>query len=299
MKLKELLYFMKYGINSLLLRRYAPIVAGMPLTDVCNLKCRHCVVANTGRGHYPFSRIEEIMRKFYGSGARILYLQGGEITMWSDADKTLDDVIKKAREIGFFKIATVTNGTFPINMISDAVWVSMDGPKKYHDSIRGEGMFDTTMGNIRNSNHPNIAVNITVNKLNSGGVEELIKLACAEKNIKGVSVNFHTPYPGVESLAVGMEERKNVVDKVTALKRGGCRVLNTYNGLKALGSGKYKRPVHMIHLMEKGEIFECCWGKKEKGVCEKCGYGIIPELAAIESFNPAALIGAFDLFKAV
>lgn len=299
MKLNEFMYYVKYGISTFLFGGRAPMIAGMPLTDVCNLRCAHCVVANTGRGHYSFSRIREIFMEFYGKGARILFLQGGEIMTWFDGVRTASDVINEARNIGFFKVAAVTNGTFPINLSSDAVWVSMDGPEIYHDAIRGAGVYRTVMENIRNSSHPNIAVNLTVNRMNRDGVEAFVTQAGAEPKIRGISVNFHTPYPGVENLALSMEERRQTANKLLALKKKGCHILNSNRGLKALASGKYKRPVHIIHLMEKDRIFECCWGREHKGVCEKCGYGIIPELAAIESMNPAAIIDAFGLFRAV
>ena len=296
MKLKELSYYLSYGFKALVLRKRMPIVAGMPLTDVCNLKCMHCVVANTGRGHYSFDRLKEIMSEFYSRGARILYMQGGEIMTWSDGARTVNDVITEARKMGFFKVATVTNGTFPITLDSDAIWVSMDGTEQFHDSVRGKGVFDSVINNVRNSTHPNISANLTVNTKNISCVADLIKFISGEKRFRGVSVNFHTPYPGVEGLALDMEQRRKVLDKVMELKKKGYKVLNTWRGLNGLYTGKYNRPVYMINLMEKDRIYECCWGREEKGVCEKCGYGIIPELSAIQSLDPMAMIGAFGLF---
>ena len=297
MTLKELLYYTKFGFSSLLMRSFWPIVAGVPLTDSCNLKCAHCVVANKGRGHYSFARLMEIFRMFYSRGARVLYLQGGEIMMWEDGGLRVNDVIKAARETGFFRVAAVTNGTFPIEISSDAVWVSLDGPEKYHDSIRGEGCFRLVMENIRKSGHPAISVNLTINKKNMESAGELIKSVNSEKNIKGISINFHTPYPGVEGLALDMEERACVVDKIIRLKKEGYRIINSMYGLKGLKTGRYKRPVHIIQMMELDRVFECCWGREIPGVCEKCGYGIIPELSGIEALDPLALFGAFNLFR--
>ena len=74
MKLSQLAYLAGFGFRALVLRQKRPIIAGMPLTDVCNLQCKHCVVANVGRGHYPFARIEQLLQHFYALGVRIIYL---------------------------------------------------------------------------------------------------------------------------------------------------------------------------------------------------------------------------------
>jgi MoaA/NifB/PqqE/SkfB family radical SAM enzyme len=298
MKARELFYYLRYGISSMVLRRYRPIVAGIPLTDVCNLHCAHCVVANKGRGPYGFNRIMDIFRTVYGRGARILYLQGGEIMTWADGGRNANDVIRAARDMGFFRIAAVTNGTFPIDLEADMVWVSMDGAEEYHDAIRGPGAFSAAIGNIRKSMHPALYANLTVNRMNRPGVERLIRFVQEEKNLRGISVNFHTPYPGVEDLALAPEERRETLETVIRMKKQGYKIINSLYGLKALMTGRYGRPIHSIQLMEHDRIYECCWGRETPGVCERCGYGIIPELSGMEALNPRAFFGALKLMKA-
>src|SRR3972149_10370792 len=107
MKPRELAYLAGYGFKTFVLRQTAPIIAGMSLTDVCNLHCQHCVVANVGRGHYPMEKIEEALRHFYRLGVRFMYLQGGEIMTWRDGDRDVNDVIRQARGIGFFRVLVV------------------------------------------------------------------------------------------------------------------------------------------------------------------------------------------------
>lgn len=296
MKLSEFLYYMEYGIKAILFKKHIPIVAGVPLTDVCNLKCVHCVVANTGRGHYSYEKLREIFAEFYFRGARVLYLQGGEIMTWEDAGKRINDVIALARDIGFFKVACVTNGTFPIDINSDAVWVSLDGTEEYHDKIRGKGMFALAMNNIRESKHKNIRANITVNNVNEPSAANLVKFVSQEPAIKGISVNFHTPYPGVEHLALSFEKRQKVLEQVMELKKQGYKVLNSLHALKALHSNRYRRPVRIIQMMEMDRIFECCWANGSTEVCSRCGYGIIPELATIEDMKIPSILSALGMF---
>ncbi len=297
MKPHELAYFASYGFKTLILREHKPIIAGMPLTDVCNLHCKHCVVANTGRGPYPFSKIEEYLRHFYELGVRVMYMQGGEIMTWRDGEKDLNDVIRLARRIGFFKIAVVTNGTMGIDSEADLVWVSMDGPEKVHDSIRGAGTFAAVMRNLERTSHRRVSLNMTVNKLNAEEVETVAEIAKSLKTVHGVSYNFHTPYAGVEDLCLPLSERASVIERIIGLKRRGLPVLNTEGGLKAMKANKWRRPVPIIQLMERDRVYECCFGREQPGVCEKCGYGVIAELSQVLSWNIPTMIHSLSLFS--
>lgn len=297
MKLQQLSYLAAFGFKSLVLRQKNPIIAGMPLTDVCNLHCKHCVVANVGRGHYPFARIDETLRHFYSIGVRIMYLQGGEIMTWHDGARTVNDVIRRAHEIGFFKVACVTNGTLGVDTEADLMWVSLDGSKNLHDSIRGEGIFDVVFRNLVTTKHPRVALNMTINSINAGEVEAVAKIARLLPTVHGVSFNFHTPYPGVKEICLTLADRAEVIERILHLKREGFPVLNTYGGLKAMKANKWRRPIPYIHLMEKDSIYECCFGRDHPGVCEKCGYGVIVELSQIMSCNISTIRESLALFN--
>jgi len=297
MRFVEVQYFARYGFRTLLLKRRSPIIAGMPLTDVCNLQCKHCVVANAGRGHYSFQTIDELMRHFYGIGVRILYLQGGEIMTWQQGTRTAGDVIRHAREIGFFKVAVVTNGTLGIPEEADLVWVSLDGCEAVHDSIRGAGAFARMMANVKSSGHRHVNFNMTINRLNVGDVESVAEISRDTPGVRGVSFNFHTPYAGVEDMMVPIEERIGVIDRILRLKKKRFPILNTSAGLRAMQENRWRRPLPVVHLVEKGQIFECCWGREQPGVCEKCGYGIIAELSQMLALNVPTIMESLRLFS--
>jgi MoaA/NifB/PqqE/SkfB family radical SAM enzyme len=248
-------------------------------------------------GHFSYRQILDWIDRLYIAGARILYLQGGEILLWRDGDKRPNDVIAAARERGYFFIAAVTNGTVPIDLQTDALWVSFDGPEAVHDSIRGDGAFAKLVENVSASKHPKIFANITVNKINAAHLEQMVIEVNKIPNFKGISFNFHTPYIGVEALALSREERGVCVESLLSFKRSGVNILNSVAGLKALASGKYKRPVRTIRMVEQGRMFDCCWGREQPGVCEQCGYGIIAEMASMMRLRPSALLQGLKLFK--
>jgi MoaA/NifB/PqqE/SkfB family radical SAM enzyme len=295
-RLSEAAYFLRFGLESVFSGKRKPIAAGVPLTDSCNLSCRHCVVRNGALGHHPFSRICSWMDELFSAGAKILYLQGGEILLWEEGPLRPNDVIKAARERGFFKIAAVTNGTLPLQLDVDALWVSVDGPPEIHDTIRGKGAFAALNDNVTASSHPRIYANCTINTINAPFLDETIAAIEHIRNFRGISINFHTPYYGVETLALPQEQRVAIVNKLLALKRAGHRIVNSSAGLKLLASQRYRRPIGMIRLVEQGRVFECCWGREQKGVCDRCGYGIIAEMSAMAALRPSAILSGLKLF---
>ncbi len=286
-----------FGIDWFLFGKKRPIAAGVPLTDCCNLSCAHCVVKNGTLGHHSFERICGWMDQLYAAGARFLYLQGGEILTWEDRGRGPNDVIAAARKLGFIRIATVTNGTLPIVLDADAIWVSVDGPQTVHDSIREPGSFEKLVTNVSASSHPRLYANITLNGKNASFLEETVHAVEAIGRFRGISINFHTPYAGVENLDVPQTQRRELVARIVSLKKSGHRILNSRAGLKNLWSGNYKRPIRMIRMVEQGRMFDCCWGREQPGLCERCGYGIIAEMAAMARLRPSAVLQALSIYR--
>ena len=152
------------------------------------------------------------------------------------------------------------------------------------------------MANLDASRHPRIYANLTVNRINHGEVEAVTRLVASHPRLAGLSINFHTPYPGVEDLALSPEERAGVIDEIMHLRRRGWPIVNSPAGLRLLKHGRYRRPIWMIQMVEQGEVFECCWGRAYKGVCSRCGYGVIAELSALSALKPAGVLHALALF---
>lgn len=294
-RLTRTLRFLGFGL-SVLSGRKKLLTAGIPLTDRCNLSCRHCVVKDGSLGHHPFARIEAWMRSLYDEGARILYLQGGEIHLWEDGALRPNDVIRAARKMGYLKVGAVTNGSLPIELDADAVWVSVDGPPAIHDEIRGPGSFETLVRNVTACKHPKLYANLTLNRINAAMIDETLDAISEIRGFKGVSVNFHTPYIGVEHLTLSRDERRVAVAKLLTRGSRGPRILNSATGLRLLASGDYARPIPYVKLVEKGRIYECCWGRDEPEACKLCGYGIIADVTALRRLDPGALLRAATMF---
>ena len=62
--------------------------------------------------------------------------------MWRDGKKNIRHVIDEARKL-FRCVCMTTNGTISWGSLElDRVWVSLEGPRRVHDEIRGQGVYE-------------------------------------------------------------------------------------------------------------------------------------------------------------
>jgi len=157
-----------------------PLVNTMIIHYACNIRCEHCaIVANVDQLPPPhsisFENASKVMREEHDKGARILFFEGGEPTIWRDGDKDFHDLIAEGRKAGYFVIGYTTNGVGKIYEETDVISVSLDGPREVHDKIRGAGVYDKLMDNLRRTAHPNIFANMVVTRTNIEVMEETVR----------------------------------------------------------------------------------------------------------------------------
>jgi len=139
MKLRHVLHLAAFGIKTILFKTDNPILGTVILTDDCNLNCKHCAVNNITGVHYSCENILKEMAGMYAKGVRILFFCGGEAFIWRNGDKDLSYLVRKAREMGFYIVNVVTNGTLELNVENvDILFVSIDGQRNAHNLIRGD-----------------------------------------------------------------------------------------------------------------------------------------------------------------
>lgn len=71
-------FYAPYAWRFAVLRRPQPLIYGIAVTDRCNLACRGCRVANTGRPDMTWNRLMEAMQGALNRGFRELYLVAEE-----------------------------------------------------------------------------------------------------------------------------------------------------------------------------------------------------------------------------
>ena len=230
------LYLAQWFVRARFFGRRAPLQTVLFITDKCNLRCKHCsVYGSAGYKQRTFEDIVADMRYSYDQGSRFIDLEGGEPTLWREGDRTINDLIDAALQIGFFSITVTTNAQQDFSWIHPhSIWVSMDGVGEYHDRIRGEGTFARLKENIRRSGQKHICVNMVVNTLNHESLDQAMEYVKKSPYIEQISINFHTPYPGTEYLSLPPEQKAAIIDRVLEYKRRGYPIMNSRSGLKRM-----------------------------------------------------------------
>ena len=109
---KDAAYLPLWYFRSRILGQKWPLQTVLFVTDYCNLKCRHCMAeGHKGSRMKPYEEIRSELEYSYALGSRFVDFEGGEPTLWRDEQgRTLNDLYKLAKEIGFFSCTLTTNG---------------------------------------------------------------------------------------------------------------------------------------------------------------------------------------------
>lgn len=118
------------------------------VTTHCNSSCSHCFVRARGQNKTNLSPgvVQTMIREGYEAGYRRLHLTGGEPLLWEGLLQILDYAFGLGYQTAFLN----TNGTLLTKKITrqlanfDGLTLSLtlQGPKRFHDRIRGKGSYD-------------------------------------------------------------------------------------------------------------------------------------------------------------
>ena len=286
-------YYARWWLGSVFGKRKA-LVNTMMINFQCNLRCKHCSVqSNMDQIPEPrqltFDIAKEEMRWGFDQGARVLFFEGGEPTLWKDGDKDLRDLIKAGREIGYFMIGYTTNGTNVIYEESDVISISLDGPKEVHDAIRGTGVYDKLMANLDKLQNKNVFANLVLMKENKQALRATVEAVAKNKHINGIMVNFLTPPPYDQALT--LDEKKVLVAEALQLKKEGLPILNGTKALKEMLIEDYTDMcpywASAFVLPDRSHHYGC--PMRGTDACKQCGFTAVREYSLIVRGNPTAI----------
>ncbi|MDR2042397.1 MAG: radical SAM protein [Tannerella sp.] len=264
-----------------------PLQTVLFVSDKCNLTCKHCSIYELRHPHVKTEdQIREELEYSYRLGSRFVDFEGGEPTLWRDGDRDLNSLIRLAKKIGFYSATLTTNAQNPFTgSQADSIWVSLDGLGDYHDRIRGKGAFDRLVKNIATANHPHLSVNMVINAQNDPSVEETIEFAKSNPHIESISLNFHSPYQGTESLFLDWERRARIIDLIIEKKKAGYPVMNSVSGLRLMKHNRFKKQCWVTNfIMPDGTRLTECQGKTA-GLCDRCGLSMAGEMHSVFSLK--------------
>ncbi len=139
---------------------------GIEVTTRCNSTCSHCFVRARGpRGSSLAPGLVQVMvREGYEAGYRHLHLTGGEPLLWDGMLSIFDYAFALGYKTGFLN----TNGTLLTPEVSRklaayrglAVSVSLQGPRRRHDFVRGKGSYNRALNGIHNAMNAGLPVHV-------------------------------------------------------------------------------------------------------------------------------------------
>ncbi len=255
------------GLISNVLGLRAPLFCGHKLTYNCNLKCKMCPFWKRANRDLSLKQEKAILKRIYDSGACAIAFEGGEPLLRKD----LSEILSFSRSLPL-QTSLVTNGTLLESKIDEiapyingAIYVSLDGLEKTHDTIRGvSGCFKKTIQGITAaSKKVPVIINTTIMKDNINEIEDLVKLAKGF-NAK-ISVAIAHEYYETEALTPDRLKIREITQKLVELKKNGYPLINSvgYFGVIAKEKKWICKPWTTINVSPEGYLVLPCYVRNE------------------------------------
>ncbi|MBI4682298.1 MAG: radical SAM protein [Nitrospirae bacterium] len=213
------------------------------LTEKCNLHCTHCYQTGNKMDEMTLPEIKDTINEIsdtlsiwmntYGINfTPSVNITGGEPFLRKD----IFEVLHKFHISGF-EIYLLTNGTLidtnrakglsALNV--RGVQVSIEGPEKIHESIRGRNSFASSLRGVRNLLDAGLEVtlNVTLSSLNAGYFMDLFRLSSA-LGVQKLGFSRLVPSGRGEALVKEMlrtEDVKNLYEKIFSIDMSGLKIV--------------------------------------------------------------------------
>jgi len=284
-----------------ILRQKIPLLASFKLTYHCNLSCSACPFhgrATENNSHITWDGAVNALDALKKLGTRIVVFEGGEPFLWHDGNHDLHDLVNYAKK-RFLRVAVTTNGTFPLDVPADVVWVSIDGLNETHDRLRS-GSFERVWSNLKSADHPRVLVHFTLNRLNWHELNQLVEQLKQIPAVKGFSVQLFYPYDqGESSLALSPYERKSALESVIQLKKS-YPIINSERCLKnMIGNNWHCHDDVLINVDPDGKLTQGCYVKSRGKVkCRDCGFTPVAEASGALNLQPGSILAGWRAYLA-
>jgi MoaA/NifB/PqqE/SkfB family radical SAM enzyme len=282
------------------LRRDLPLLASFKLTYQCNLRCAPCPYhrrEDHHRAHIRWESATAALDALRRAGCRIVVFEGGEPLLWSDGTRTFSDLARYARD-RFLCTAATTNGTLPLDVPVDVLWVSLDGTKETHDRLRS-GSFDRAWKNLGRASHAKLLVHFTMNRDNWRDLGELLENLKQRPVVRGVTLQLFYPYgQGEEALALTADDRREAIGYAIALKERGHPIINSRRALERMILNDWKcHDELLVNVDPDGSITRGCYVRSRGEVrCGDCGFTPVAELSGAFDWMPGSILAGWKAF---
>ena len=283
-----------------ILGRDLPLLASFKLSYRCNLKCAPCPYhrrVDADRASIGWESATAALDELHRAGCRIVVFEGGEPLMWSDGTHRFRDLARYARG-RFLCTAATTNGTLPLDVPVDVLWVSLDGTKPTHDRLRSHS-FDRVWENLRTPPRGKLLVHFTLNRENWRDLEGLLDVLKHRPAVRGVTLQLFYPYgQGEEALALSTSERREAIGLAVRLKDRGHPILNSRRALENMVANSWTcHDRLLVNVDPDGSITQGCYVRSRGAVrCGDCGFTPVAELSGAFDLAPGSILAGWKAF---
>lgn len=258
------------------------------VTDRCNLRCKHCFYFREEHDS------REMNAEKFLEGLNVLQKRHNIISMgWSGGEPLFrPEVVQKGAKL-FAINQLFTNGTLPIPKIRNLLtFISMDGTRPIHDTVRGKGTYDKIMENLKTTTAKGVSFLATYHRLNEHCLEEMVEtLSEIGRPVIGLMAMLFTPlkkYKEIDGyqhttaqktqLNLSWEERDRVIDRLLELKKSYPKfILNEEVNLEMMRSENAPDATSRCNMPERTLTLDLNLNRKLPCVlgsdvdCTKCG----------------------------
>ncbi len=280
---RNILYYLWRNFNWHVLKDRSPIVASLKLTQRCNLRCTHCPWLVSRKTELTTQQWVEKIDYVWERGCTVVVIEGGEPTLRKD----LGEIIDYCRRKGLYVIM-VTNGTREISQYdTDVIWISMEGTREVHDSIRGEGNFQKSFDTIKRFHgEKHIITLTTLSRKNLHNIEALVDTL--SPHLDGMWFSYAYPYHNIEDTILTPQEKIASAQRIIDLKKKYNNIYNSDTFLKEVGRGWTCYPWLMVVITSDGYAKDGCMidHVDEQYDCANCDLACNGELSKLYEAAP-------------
>jgi len=303
-----------------------PLAVSWSLTFRCNQRCLYCKIWQIQCPEIGTSEILAMLDNFKLLGTRWISFTGGEPLLRDD----IGEIVKYTKNKDIY-VSVSSNGSLVSERIGDLTGIdriklSLDGPEKIHDRVRGGGSFKKVMQALELCKKNGIGVRLecVLSKENLDCVPYLVNIASDFE----VIISFQ---PATRNLlwsdepnliAASQKEYRDAINELISLKKRGAPVYNSTAGLSHLYWWPAEKRIACtagrlsFDVEPDGTILACdrflrkIKRKKAKitdikrelpdlpsaGKCRQCWCSSLVELNLITSFNVNAVMNYFRTY---
>lgn len=294
MSLRSAVPFAKAFLKAKLFRRRTPLIVSWLVTRRCNYRCGYCDSWRTPGPELNTEQVCDLIDEFAREGTRQIIFTGGEPLVKEGIERIIERCAEQEIRVGINSNGALVPQKLPDLDDLRTLTLSLDGPERVQDKLRGPGCFRDVMNAIEAAQSRNLRLRLltVLSSENLDDVPFVLETArsvgariffqpATQQVLRGEHVNPYTPDPAAY---------KKVLDDLIAEKRSGqhsTAIAHSLTGLRYLQNWPNDCPIRCA-----GGLLFC--RVTPTGNLKICGQTDIPP-----GDNNCALLGVRRAFEAI